>query len=57
MAIQHVMDKVSEITGKPIHHYVMIDFRGFRDFVDRIGGIMVDVPERLYDPEYPDSNW
>ncbi len=56
-AMQHLMEKVSEIVGKPVDHHILVDFRGFRTFVDRIGGVFVDVPERLYDNEYPTSNW
>jgi hypothetical protein len=52
-----LIDKVSEITGEPIDKYFNIDFAGFSDFVDALGGIDVDVPESIIDREYPDNNW
>ena len=35
---------VSNLIGLPIDHYVLIDFNGFEDLVDAVGGIEVDVP-------------
>ena len=32
---------VSQSLGIPIHHYVEVDFLGFKDIVDRIGGVEV----------------
>lgn len=55
--ISYLAEKVSEITGQPIHHYLVIDFRGFKSVVDLLGGLEVDVPKDLIDREYPDNNW
>jgi len=43
--------------GIPIHFYAQIDFDGFRQVVDTLGGIEVDVPETIDDPNYPDNNY
>lgn len=56
-AMNHLMEIVSQITGKNIRLYMMIDFNGFRKLIDAVGGIDIDVPERLYDSEYPTKNW
>jgi len=40
---------VEELTGVPIHHFVAIDFAGFRNAVDAIGGVWVDVPTEIDD--------
>jgi LCP family protein required for cell wall assembly len=40
-------DVVSGVTGLKVDTYVMLNLRGFRDFVDAIGGLTVDVHERL----------
>lgn len=40
---------VREFTGLPINHYVEIDFEGFKDLVDALGGVTVDVPHEVYD--------
>jgi LCP family protein required for cell wall assembly len=35
-----------------IHHHVLVDFQGFEEIVDALGGIDVDVPDYVYDPYY-----
>ncbi len=55
--VKYLADKVTEITGQPIDHYVVIDFTGFKKIIDVLGGIEIDVPEDLIDREYPDDNW
>lgn len=50
-------DKLREITGEKMDHYINIDFDGFTKFIDLLGGIEVNVPEELIDREYPDNNW
>jgi len=44
-----VIKTVKEITGLPITHFVNLNFNGFRDVVDAIGGVWIDVPFRIYD--------
>lgn len=41
----------------PIHYYVLIDFDGFRKIIDALGGIDIDVPEAIDDPEYPTEDY
>lgn len=41
----------------PIHYYVLIDFNGFRKLIDAVGGIDIDVPEAIDDPEYPTEDY
>ncbi len=57
VGIKYLADKVSELTGQPIDHYIVIDFSGFKKIVDILGGIAIDVPEDLTDTEYPDENY
>lgn len=35
---------VRQATGLPIHHYVEVDFVGFKAIVDEVGGITIDFP-------------
>jgi LCP family protein required for cell wall assembly len=46
--------------GIPVHHYVRIDFHGFIDIIDAMGGVTVDVKKPLTD-HFPDptspSGW
>ncbi|KKR09125.1 MAG: cell envelope-related transcriptional attenuator [Candidatus Peregrinibacteria bacterium GW2011_GWF2_39_17] len=44
---------VSEILGIPIHYYARINFQAFKDIVNALDGIEINVPEDLYDPFYP----
>lgn len=46
-----VIKTVKELTGLPISHYVNINFRGFRDVVDAIGGVWVNVDRDIYDTQ------
>ncbi len=43
--------------GVPVHYYAKIDFNGFREIVDTIGGIDIYIPETIDDPKFPDSNY
>jgi LCP family protein required for cell wall assembly len=38
---------ISAYTGLPINHVITVDFSQFRDVIDALGGITVDVPERI----------
>lgn len=48
---------VSALLGIPIDYVVHIDFQGFIKAVDAIGGVTVDVPRELYDPQYPTMDY
>lgn len=48
---------VSETLGIPIHYYVTVDFAGFKDLVDNLGGLDVYVPQGFVDYQYPDENY
>lgn len=50
-----VIETVSQFTGLPISHYVEIDFNGFKELVDALGGVTVNVPEKIQDPKA--GNW
>ncbi len=44
------------LTGLPINHVVVVDFSQFEDLIDKLGGITIDVPERIvskFDCPYP----
>lgn len=43
--IEYEIEVVTQFTGVPIDHYVLIDFNGFQDLVDAIGGVTIDVPQ------------
>jgi len=49
---------VSQVLGIPIHYNMVVNFRAFRQAVDTVGGVTVNVPEQLYDPTMAwENNW
>ncbi|PSO43585.1 hypothetical protein BRC20_01100 [Candidatus Saccharibacteria bacterium QS_8_54_8] len=48
-------DTVSTVTGVPIHYYGRVDFSGFKQAVNIIEGITVNVEQPIHDPYYPDQ--
>ncbi len=44
---------ISQVLDIPIHYYARVNFTGFKDVVDAVGGVDIDVKEDLYDPFYP----
>ncbi len=44
---QATKDAVAAITGLPVDYYVLIDLQGFRDLVDAMGGLQVDVTKKV----------
>jgi LCP family protein required for cell wall assembly len=47
---------VENLLGIPIDHYVLIDFEGFKEVINLLGGIDVDVPEPgVDDPFYSET--
>jgi LCP family protein required for cell wall assembly len=44
-----VVDTVKRFTGLPIHHYVEVNFVGFREVVDALGGVRICVDRPMFD--------
>ncbi len=36
-----------------VHYYAKVDLAGFVGVIDALGGVAIDVPKRIADPEYP----
>lgn len=45
-----VVDKVEEILGEDIDYYVEMDFQGFEKTIDALGGVNINVDQRMYKP-------
>ncbi len=56
-AMQELQDKVADITGIETDHYAQIDFGGFVELIDTLGGVEVEVSETIDDPQYPGPNY
>ncbi len=49
---------VSQVLGIPIQYYGMLDFTAFKQAVDTVGGVTIDVPSDLIDPTMAwENNW
>ncbi|MEK7513893.1 MAG: LCP family protein [Patescibacteria group bacterium] len=44
---------VSEITNQPIHYAAVLDFSGFAQAIDVLGGLEINIPREFTDKEYP----
>lgn len=44
---EHTMKYIRELTGMPIHYYVVVNPSGFRKIIDALGGVYIDVPIRM----------
>lgn len=49
------IETVENFLNVPVDHYVKIDFNGFKQIVDAVGGVTVDVPFDF--KERSDENW
>ncbi len=47
---------VQAVIGVPIHYYVQVDFSGFKQAVDAVGGVDINVTKAIQDPYYPCDN-
>lgn len=45
---------VENVVGVPMNYYVRVDFSGFKDIVDSLGGVTVDVENSFCDYQYQD---
>jgi LCP family protein required for cell wall assembly len=42
-----MVETVENFLGVDVDHVVLVDFEGFKDFIDAIGGVEVDLPDKL----------
>ncbi len=54
---QLVKDTVSSFIGRPVDYFVRVNFDGFREIIDLIGGVTVEVPYTIHDEEYPTADY
>jgi LCP family protein required for cell wall assembly len=48
--VQAIEHKVSHLLDIPIHYYAMVDFTAFKQAINTVGGLTLNVPKQLYDP-------
>ena len=44
------LETVRSLTDLPIHYLITVNFQGFRDIVDKLGGVWMDIDRRYYNP-------
>jgi len=52
---EFVKKTVNFILDLPIHYYLSVNFEGFRQAIDLVGGVDVYVEKDIYDPYFPDG--
>jgi LCP family protein required for cell wall assembly len=55
--VAKMRDTIESVFGIPIDAYVLLDFKGFTDIVDALGGVDVDNPTDIHDDEYPTEDY
>ncbi len=56
-ALEILSDTAEQVSNLDIHYYMKVDFKGFKDVVDILDGIDVDVKETIHDEFYPNENY
>lgn len=57
--VNAVKTALGTLFGIDIHYYAMVTVTGFKDLVDALGGVTIDVPRRIVDRNYDtaDDHW
>lgn len=50
-------EAVEQFLGVTVDYIAQVDFRGFEQLVDSVGGVLIDVPAPVLDAEYPTENY
>ena len=50
-------EKIKDITGEDVDYYVNVDFSWFKQIIDTLGWVEIDVKESFTDTTYPNENW
>lgn len=45
---EFVIEKVTELIGMPVNYYAVVNPKGFRNVIDILGGVEINVPQRMY---------
>jgi polyisoprenyl-teichoic acid--peptidoglycan teichoic acid transferase len=51
------IETVKALTGMQINHIVLVDFSGFRELVDALGGVTFDNPEKIISNSFDGHPW
>jgi cell envelope-related function transcriptional attenuator common domain len=48
---------VSELTGLKVDYFIMMNFTAFKTVIDELGGISINVPKEIIDPNFPTDDY
>ena len=52
-----LIETIEALINQPVHHYLWLNFEGFINIVDQIGGIPIYVPWAINDEKYPTADY
>jgi LCP family protein required for cell wall assembly len=55
IGMKELIKEVENVTDMEVHYYAKIDFQGFTDIINALGGVEVTLEYDFYDPYYPAS--
>lgn len=55
--VMMMRDTIEYNFGVRIDEFVLVDFQGFEEVIDAVGGITINVPERIEDDAYPTEDF
>jgi len=52
-------ETIGNMLGIEVHYFALVDMDGFVEIIDALGGVTINVTERVYDDHYPheDGTW
>ncbi|OGY42629.1 MAG: hypothetical protein A2Y82_03015 [Candidatus Buchananbacteria bacterium RBG_13_36_9] len=50
-------DLISKVFEIPIHYYVRVDFAGFENLINELGGVKINVENGFVDPSFPADDY
>jgi len=50
-------ETVAQVFGVPVDRYALVDIHSMEQVIDTLGGLWIDNPRRLVDPEYPTDDY
>lgn len=48
---------IEQVFAMPIHYYARVDFKAFKEIIDRVGGVEVYIDRDFSDSEFPTDNY
>lgn len=54
---QFAKEIVENVLNLPIHYYIRVDFEGFKQMIDTVGGVKIYVDRTFEDVKFPTSNY